>query len=72
MTSERRRQHEHDVAHPHETRAGPGDAGASDRPTRLPESPGSRRKGRRAVLLFVVLCVAALLVIGLFNRAGMP
>ncbi|WP_226623307.1 hypothetical protein [Alloyangia pacifica] len=72
MTSDDRKNHAHDVAHPHETRAGPGDAGASDRPVQLPENPEMRGKGRRAILLFVVLAVAALLIIGVFNRAGMP
>ncbi|WP_353474069.1 hypothetical protein PVT71_19270 [Salipiger sp. H15] len=70
MTSDTRRQHEHDVAHPHETRAGPGDAGASDRPVPLPETPDTRGKGRSAVLLFVLLAVAALVIIGVFNGAA--
>ncbi|MCA0938365.1 hypothetical protein LCM08_02230 [Salipiger pacificus] len=70
MTADSRDEHAHDVAHPHDVRAGPGDAGATDRPVQLPETPETRRMGRRAVLLFVGLGVAAVVIIAIFNGAA--
>ncbi|WP_245584647.1 hypothetical protein [Salipiger mucosus] len=45
-------------------RAGPGDAGAQDRPVHRPETPSDRQRGRSATRLLVGLviggCLAAL------------
>lgn len=58
---------EHDIAHPRDVRAGPGDAGEADRPDHLPETAQDRRKGRSATRLLVAL--VALGVIALLARA---
>ncbi|MBN9885984.1 hypothetical protein [Salipiger abyssi] len=62
---------EHDAAHPHDVRAGPGDAGATDRPEHLPESREDRRQGRSATLLFLCLLGAGGLLVILLNWAAL-
>ncbi|APZ52689.1 hypothetical protein Ga0080574_TMP2355 [Salipiger abyssi] len=62
---------EHDSAHPHDVRAGPGDAGAMDRPEHLPESKEDRREGRSATTLFLWLLAAGVLLVLLLNWAAL-
>jgi hypothetical protein len=49
-----------------DVRAGPGDAGASDRPEQLPDNPQTERRRREAGPLiagFLVACIVAILVV---------
>lgn len=62
---------EHDAAHPHDVRAGPGDAGAMDRPEHLPETKADRREGRSATRLLIWLIVAGVVVVLLLNWAAL-
>ena len=61
---------ERDPEHPRDVRAGPGDAGASDRPDHLPETPQDHRKGRSATKLFLVLLAVAVIVVLVLNWAA--
>ncbi|ANT59849.1 hypothetical protein AYJ57_05370 [Salipiger sp. CCB-MM3] len=63
------RTHQHDVAHPHDVRAGPGDAGAWDRPAPLPRDPEPRSRGWKSLVLFCALALVALLIISVFGAA---
>ncbi len=47
---------------PHDTRAGPGDAGYADRPDPRPQSPDERRRGRSATRLFIWMLVVGVVV----------
>lgn len=51
--------------HSDEVRAGPGDAGRSDRPEPLPETRNESRRGRQALWLFLILAALAILLIAL-------
>ena len=48
-----------------DVRAGPGDAGASDRPEQLPDNPQTERRRREArplIIGFLIACIAAIIV----------
>ena len=57
-----------DVTTREEVRAGPGDAGASDRTTPLPPTP--RDRGQRGILLLLVLVILAGLALILNGPLG--
>lgn len=59
------------VAHPRDVRAGPGDAGAADRPSHLPETAADRRAGRSATRLFLGLLLLGVLVAMVLGWAAM-
>lgn len=50
--------------HRGEVRAGPGDAGAADKPTVLPPEPDAERRQRSRHTLYIVLAVLSVLIIG--------
>ena len=58
---------EHDISHPRDVRAGPGDAGATDRPTHLPEHSEDRREGRSATRLLLWLVIFGVIVVLLLD-----
>ena len=63
---------EKDASHPpHEVRAGPGDAGASDRPVHLEETPQDRREGHRATKLFLWLVATGFAIVFILNIAAL-
>lgn len=51
---------------PDEVRAGPGDAGRSEKPEPLPESPQEKRRGRQGLWLFLGLVILAIILLALF------
>lgn len=58
-----------------EVRAGPGDAGASDRPDPLPKTPQSERRRREArplIIALVIFTVIAMVVMALLAGGSSP
>lgn len=55
---------------PRDVRAGPGDAGASDRPELLPDNPQTERRRREARPLIVGLLIATVVIVGLLLLLG--
>lgn len=49
-----------------DVRAGPGDAGAQDRPEVLPKTPQDRRRARSAGPFTVAVIAAGLLILGIW------
>lgn len=61
-----------DRAHPQkDVRAGPGDAGASDRPVHRSETASDRREGRRATRLLVWLVAIGFVIVFALNIAAL-
>ena len=58
-------------AHPRDVRAGPGDAGASDRPVHREETPEDRREGNRATRLLLWLVAIGFLIALVLNIAAL-
>lgn len=54
-----------------DVRAGPGDAGASDRPVHRPETPSDRKQGRSATKLLMWLVAVGFLVVFVLNIAAL-
>ena len=52
---------------PRDVRAGPGDAGASDRPVHREETPQDRRDGNRATRLFLWLVGVGFITVFVLN-----
>ena len=52
-------------------RAGPGDAGASDRPVHREETPSDRREGRKATNLLLWLVGIGFVIVFVLNMVAL-